>query len=140
MTVETAAGIAHLAATAYLCGVGWLVQLALYPAFATVGPTTAWHDHHRAHSRALTVVVALPWAVQGVALAVLLLTAPGPLVLLAAALGLVPVVVTITWSLPCHAVLGQGYDDQALASLLSSNRVRVLLWTGGVLAGAAHLG
>lgn len=140
MTVETAAGIAHLAATAYLCGVGWLVQMALYPAFATVGPSEAWPDHHRAHSRALTLVVALPWALQGLALAVLLVTAPGPLVLLAAVLGLAPVVVTVTWSLPCHAVLGQGYDEQALASLLSSNRLRALLWTGGVLAGAAHLG
>jgi hypothetical protein len=140
VTVESAAGIAHLAATAYLCGVGWLVQLALYPAFATVGPTTAWPDHHREHSRALTLVVGPPWAVQGLALAVLLVTAPGPLVLLAAALGLAPVVVTIVWSLRCHATLSTGYDEQALASLLSSNRVRALLWTGGVLAGAAHLG
>lgn len=140
VTVETAAGVAHLAATAYLCGVGWLVQLAVYPAFATVGPTAAWHDHHRAHSRALTLVVGPPWVVQGLALAVLLVTAPGPLVLLAAVLGLLPVLVTVAWSLRCHAVLSQGYDAQALVSLLSSNRLRALLWTAGVLVGAAALG
>lgn len=140
VTVETAAAVAHLAATAYLCGVGWLVQRALYPAFATVGPTPAWHDHHRAHTRALVLVVGLPWTVQGASLAVLLLTSPGPLVLLAAALGLAPVVVTVAWSLRCHALLSQAYDDDALAALLRSNRWRALLWTAGVAVGGAVLG
>jgi len=50
---------AHLVATAVLAGMVWVVQLVVYPAFRTVGPTAAWDDHHRRHSTAMATVIAL---------------------------------------------------------------------------------
>ena len=64
--------VVHLTASAVLTGVGWVVQLVVYPAFRLVGGD-AWAPYHRAHTRAITRVVGLPWLVQGVSTAALLL-------------------------------------------------------------------
>ena len=126
----------HLTAVAALTGLSWTVQLTTYPAFAVVGPTPAWPEHHARHERAMVRLVALPWATQGVTTALLLLDAPDvPLWLcsLAAALGAATVAVTLLWSVPCHTALGRGYDDAVLASLLRSHRWRTALWSLGTL-------
>ena len=67
--------LAHLVAVAALAGVGWAVQLVVYPAFRLVG-VTDWARYHAAHTRAITRVVALPWLVQGVSTAALLVVPP----------------------------------------------------------------
>ena len=134
--------LAHAAATCVLAGLVWVVQLVVYPAFLTVGPTPVWPQFRRAHSRAMTLVVVAPWAVQGVTLALLLVAPPAGvpygLVLLAAALGLVTVGVTAAVSVPLHNRL-QPYDEQAARRLLRTNWWRTAAWTGSALCAAAML-
>ena len=130
--------LAHAAATWALTGVVWTVQLVVYPAFLRVGPTPGWPDHHREHSAAITRLVALPWAVQGLTCA-LLLRDPGPLALAAAALGLATVVLTLAVQVPLHTRLGAAYDEQLARRLLATNRVRVAVWTASGLVALALL-
>jgi len=50
----------HLVAVAVLAGVGWVVQVVVYPAFRLVGPGE-WARYHAHHLRAITPVVTVPW-------------------------------------------------------------------------------
>ncbi|MCW2606237.1 MAG: hypothetical protein JWO60_930 [Frankiales bacterium] len=126
--------LAHAAATCALAGLVWVVQLVVYPAFLTVGPTPVWAEHHAAHSRAISLVVLLPWSVQGLTCALLLVRRPAGvplgLALLAGALGLATVVVTAAVSVPLHTRLGAGYDAEVAGRLLATNWLRVAAWTG----------
>jgi hypothetical protein len=96
----------HLVATAVLAGMVWVVQLVVYPAFRSVGPTASWHAYHRRHTTAMATVIALPWAVQGLTVGLLLLRRPGPLVLLTAALA----AVTVLSPSPCRCRCTPGWD------------------------------
>lgn len=132
----------HAVAVFGLAGVAWVVQLVVYPAFLTVGPTPVWPAFHDAHARAMTVVVVLPWAVQGGTLALLLLDRPAEvplrLVLLAAALGLVTVAVTGLESVPLHRRL-QPFDEKLARRLIRTNWLRTGAWTGGAACALAML-
>lgn len=48
--------LVHLTATAVPAGIGWVVQVLVYPAFALVGEPQ-WAAYHRAHQRAIALVV-----------------------------------------------------------------------------------
>ena len=128
--------LVHLVATAVLTGMVWVVQLVVYPAFRTVGPTAAWGVYHRRHTGAMAAVIALPWAVQGLTVGLLLLRRPGPLVLLTAALAAGTVLVTVLVSVPLHTRLGEAYDDAAARRLLSTNWWRTAAWTAGTCCAA----
>ena len=132
--------VVHLVAVACLTGVVWVVQLVVYPGFLAVGPTPVWPAFHDAHGRAMALVVVVPWAVQGGTLAVLLVDRPAGvplgLVLLAAALGLLTVAVTVASSVPLHGRL-QPYDPALARRLLATNWLRTAAWSGGTLCAAA---
>jgi hypothetical protein len=131
--------VVHLAAVAYLTGLAWVVQLVVYPGFRAVGPTPAWPGFHAAHSRSMALAVVLPWATQGATLGALLAARPGGvplwLVLLAGALGLVTVAVTVLSSVPQHRRLGQ-YDAVLVDRLLAGHRLRTAAWTAGTACAA----
>jgi hypothetical protein len=138
--------VVHLVAVAALAGIGWVVQCVVYPAFALVGQPE-WAAYHARHTRAITFVVGLPWAGQGISTAALLLR-PGHLVvhlvhLVLAALALVTVVSTIAVAVPAHnrlAALDPGIDSsRTLAVLLRANLVRTLAWTASAGMVAALL-
>lgn len=139
--------LAHAAAVCALAGMVWTVQLVVYPAFLLVGPplahTPAWAAFHEAHSRGITVAVGAPWAVQGVTCALLLVDRPAgvPLVLalLAGALGLATVVLTLAVQVPLHTRLGQGYDEALARRLLRTNRARVAVWTAAAVVALVAL-
>lgn len=132
--------VVHLAAVGYLTGLAWVVQLVVYPAFRTVGPTAAWPAFHDAHSRSIAVAVGPVWAVQGGTLALLLLARPAgvplALVLLAGALGAATVVVTVLAAVPLHTRL-QPYDDGLARRLLAAHGLRTAAWTAGLACAAA---
>lgn len=129
--------LVHLVATAALAGLVWVVQLVVYPSFRLVGPTAAWPAVHAAHGRAISVVVGVPWAVQGVTLAALLLRdGPTPLLLLTGVLALTTVVVTVAVSVPLHSRLGRAYDDAAARRLVRTNWWRTAAWTAGTACAA----
>ena len=125
----------HAAATTGLAGLAWVVQLVVYPAFRVVGPSPAWAAAHAHHTRAMASAVALPWAVQGLTLAALLVRRPDgttlSLLLLTGALAATTVGVTVLSSVPLHNRLGSGYDDVLARRLITTNWLRTAAWNAG---------
>ena len=124
--------LAHAASTWFLTGLIWLVQVVHYPLFAGVG-ADGFVTYQGQHATRITRVLALPWAVQGVTTAVLLVAPPAAaprwLVWLAAALAVVPVAVTVTASVPAHQRLGDGFDVVVHRRLVRTNWARTLAWS-----------
>lgn len=124
--------IAHVVAIAVLVGTIWTVQLVHYPMLAAVTPER-FAAAHAGHASAITTVVALPWTLEG--LTTLWLVAAPPdgvprwLVLLGALAAAVPVVVTLTVSVPAHARLAAGFDAGVHARLVTTNWWRTLGWS-----------
>jgi hypothetical protein len=134
--------LVHAVCAAALAGVGWTVQLVVYPAFALVGPDS-WADYHARHTRAITWVVAVPWVGQGVSTAALLLRPPAagwPAAGVLAVLAAVTVVATVAVAVPAHGRLGERYRPADLRTLLRANLARTLAWTGSAVGAAVLLG
>ncbi len=135
--------LVHLVASAALAGLAWTVQVVVYPAFALVGPAE-WGRYHARHTRAITRVVAVPWAAQGLSAAALLLDPPARGGLPAAAglalLALVGVLVTVVAAVPAHERLAGGYRGAQLRTLLRANLARALVWTASTGTAAVLLG
>ena len=133
--------VVHLVAVAALAGVGWVVQLVVYPAFRLVG-AGEWARYHHEHMRAITRVVAVPWLAQGVSAAALLIvpTAVGRLAAaVLAALALVTVVTTVAGAVPAHGRLAAARDTRDVTVLLRANLLRTLAWTASTVVAAALL-
>jgi len=130
----------HLVSVAVLAGVGWVVQMVVYPAFRLVG-ADGWAQYHTAHTRAITRVVALPWLAQGISTAALLLARPGGLlpVGVLAALAVITVATTVVTAVPAHGRLAAAREPADVTLLLRANLVRTLAWTGSTVLAAALL-
>jgi hypothetical protein len=126
--------LVHAGSTCFLAGLAWVVQLVVYPAFLEAGPTTAWGSYHAAHSRRMVQVVTLPWAVQGVSLAALLLSHHGDVVLLLALsfCALATVLLTVAGAVPIHQQLA-AFDEEKVRRLLRINGARTAAWTVGAV-------
>jgi hypothetical protein len=133
--------VVHLVAVAVLAGVGWVVQLVVYPAFRLVG-ADEWPRYHHEHIRAITWVVAVPWLAQGVSTAVLLIVPPAVGRLVAAvlaALALVAVITTVATAVPAHGRLAGAPDARDVTVLVRANLIRTLAWTASTVFAAALL-
>jgi hypothetical protein len=137
--------LVHLVAVAVLTGVGWVVQVVVYPGFAQVGDRE-WPAFHGAHLRAIARVVGVPWAVQGVSTVALLLAPPPDrwaAVLVLAALAAGTVASTVLVAVPAHRRLGHAerghVPGRELAVLLRSNLARTLVWTAATGVAAVLL-
>jgi heme exporter protein D len=123
----------HLISTLFMAGVIWTVQLVHYPLMALVGPEN-FAAYEAAHAPRMAAVVMVPWTFQGITLAGLLLAVPegvAPALVWGAALtALVPVIVTITASVPAHRRLAAGFDRATHRRLVASNWIRTAGWTG----------
>jgi len=122
-----------LAATLYMWGVIWTVQLVHYPLFARVGAQN-WEDYHTFHTRLMTLVV-LPAMVTELGTSGLLaLTRPSWLApgLLWAGFALAALTWAVTFfvSVPLHDTLSRGFDAAVITRLVSTNWFRTALWTG----------
>jgi hypothetical protein len=139
--VSSAWLVVHLVAAAVLTGVGWVVQLVVYPAFALVG-APEWTRYHERHMRTITRVVTVPWLAQGVSAAALLLApAPGglPAAVVLAVLALVTVAATVAAAVPAHGRLAAPPGTAELAVLLRANLARTLAWTASTVLAVALL-
>ena len=137
--------LVHLVAVAVLTGVGWVVQVVVYPGFAQVGDRE-WPAFHGAHLRAIARVVGVPWAVQGVSTVALLLAPPPDrwaAVLVLAALAAATVASTVLVAVPAHRRLGHtrrgDVPSRDLAVLLRANLARTLAWTAAAGVSAVLL-
>lgn len=124
--------VLHLAATLYMVGVIWFVQLVHYPLFARVGEGE-FAAYERLHTRFTTWVVAPPMILECLTAGLLLWIRPGYLPLWAAVVGLVLVVVNwvSTWALqvPCHNRLSNGFDATVHRRLVATNWIRTSVWS-----------
>lgn len=131
--------VVHAAATWFMTGVIWIVQVVHYPLFSYADRTTypAFAD---AHGRLITLIVG-PAMLAELATALLLLAERPPALSSRTALvglGLIAVIwaSTALLQVPMHGQLSQGYEARAHGWLVTTNWIRTLAWTArGVLVG-----
>lgn len=124
--------LVHLAATVFMVGVIWFVQIVHYPLFGQVG-TEGFADYSTAHSRLTGFVVGPPMFVEAATALVLVVSPPEgvPFSLVLTGLLLLGVIWLSTAFLqsPQHTVLGRGFRPSPHRSLVRTNWIRTSLWT-----------
>ena len=130
--------LAHLAATLFMVGVVWFVQVVHYPLFSRIG-SEKFSLYSEAHSRLTTYVVGPPMLVEAATALLLAFRRPEGVPLAAALIGLALVVAvwlsTALLQVPRHTTLGSGFDRRAWSGLVLSNWVRTVAWSarGGLV-------
>jgi uncharacterized membrane protein len=124
--------IAQVAVSCFLTGLIWLVQVVHYPLMAKVG-AERFAEYERLHAAWITPVVGPAMLVEAAIAALLLVHRPASVpawaVYAGAALVALLWAVTFFVSVPCHAVLAQGFDAAAHQRLVSTNWIRTAAWT-----------
>lgn len=122
----------QLAATLYMTGVIWLVQVVHYPLFANVAPT-AFEVYEQRHRELIFWVVGPPMLIEGVTAFGLLLLQPTrvPLALLWSGVILIGIIwlSTAFVQIPCHEMLQSGFDTHIHERLVVTNWLRTLAWS-----------
>ena len=124
--------LTNLAATLFMTGLIWFVQLVHYPLFAAVG-AGEFRAYHAAHSKRTTLVV-LPVMLTEAATALLLpssLPSGAPATAAWCALLLLALVwaSTALLQVPRHRRLGRGVDATAVRALGAGNWARTIAWS-----------
>lgn len=130
--------LVHAAATLFMAGLAWFVQVVHYPLFAGVpdadpGSAARWRRYAAAHGRRTTWVVAAPMLAE-LACAGLLALAPPPGVPAWATwigVGLLAVVwlSTALLQVPAHGRLAGGFEAAVHARLVRSSWLRTAAWS-----------
>jgi hypothetical protein len=125
--------LTNLAATLFMTGVIWVVQIVHYPLFAGVGQEV-FPMYAADHNTLITLVVMPAMLMELGSAALLVLLRPAGFPLWAGVAGLVLVVLiwgaTFFVSVPQHSVLLSGFDATAHRTLVSTNWLRTTLWSG----------
>jgi hypothetical protein len=134
--------VVHLAATAFMAGVIWYVQLVHYPLMAgwPHDDFPRWEAAHRGQT-GLVVVPAM--LTEGLAAMLILARPPRGvdrrLAWTGAGLLLAIWASTFAIQVPLHERLSAGWDASTHAWLVQSNWLRTALWSARLLAAAAML-
>lgn len=130
--------LVNAAATWFMVGLIWFVQIVHYPLFSAVGER-GYAAYQIQHMNLTGAVVGPPMVIEAIT-ALLLVMSPPPQAArweMPAGLALVVLIwiATAAWSVPRHAVLAQGFDAEAYTALVVSNWARTLFWTarGGLM-------
>ncbi len=130
--------LVHAAATWFMAGLIWFVQVVHYPLFATVGPAESV-DYARRHQRRTTWVVGPPMLAELATAAWIAWRLPAGVSPALAWTGLA--LVAVIWAstqwlqIPQHARLLAGRDDAVVRRLVTTNWLRTAAWTArGILA------
>ena len=122
----------NVAATLFMVGLIWFVQVVHYPGFASVG-IERFGEYHAAHVGRTTWVIAVPMFTEAATAALLTWNPPtsaaAPLYWAGFALVILIWLVTATLLVPRHNQLANGFDASAHRSLVAANWVRTLAWT-----------
>jgi hypothetical protein len=127
----------HVAATWFMVGLIWFVQIVHYPLFAGVG-STPFMRYAQQHQRRTTLVVLPPMLIElGTAIQLVLVPSTDvPRAAAIAGLALLALIWASTFLLqvPCHRRLSRGFEAAAHRTLVWTNLLRALLWSArGVL-------
>jgi hypothetical protein len=127
--------IVCLAATVFMTGVIWVIQVVHYPLFAQVGDG-GFFGYHTTHSQRISLVVILPMLVELGTSLLLVMMRPRGVPMWAALLGaaLVGIVWVSTFFLqvPYHNQLGAALAEErsaAITGLVVTNWIRTVAWT-----------
>jgi hypothetical protein len=120
--------LANAAATFFMTGLIWFVQIVHYPLFARVG-AGAFSDYERDHARRTGWVVAVPMLVElAVAIATVLVLG-GALAWVGLALLVVVWLSTGLLQIPAHRRLHRGFNAVTHSWLVTTNWVRTVAWS-----------
>lgn len=130
--------VAHAAATLFMVGVIWFVQVVHYPLMAKV-PASEFAAYEHEHQNRTTFVVAPTMLIEALTAAMLLVVVlPGSgRILPAIGIMLLAVIWLSTFlvQVPLHVRLAGGFEAGAHRQLVWSNWLRTAAWTGrGILA------
>ena len=127
----------NAAATWYMTGLIWMVQIVHYKMFDRVG-ADVFARYATDHSRLITPIVGVPMLIELATAAALCWVTPRGVAStwMIAAAGLVAVLwlSTALLQVPAHTVLAGGFDVEAYRRLVGSNWIRTAAWSArGVL-------
>ena len=124
--------LAQTAATLFMTGVIWIVQVVHYPLFARVG-VDGFREYEQSHQRRISPVVGLAMPVEAVTAVLLLRFTPTgvdrSLLVVGAILLVLIWLSTALLQVPAHRRLSAGYDDRAASKLVTTNWLRTSLWS-----------
>ncbi len=124
--------VVQVAATWFMVGLIWMVQVVHYPLFRTV-PADVFNSYEAAHTSAIGRLLILPAGLEVVSAAALVWYRPDgvPLwmVMLSGALLAAIWVATALVQAPLHRRLLEGYDRAAVDRLIRTNWFRTGAWT-----------
>jgi hypothetical protein len=124
--------LVHAAATLFMVGAIWFVQVVHYPLFARVGRPD-YSAYSIRHTRLTGLVVGPPMLLEaGTAIALVVWTPPGISVSLVWTGLLLVAGIWLSTALlqaPRHTTLGRGFDPAAHRFLVTSNWLRTVLWS-----------
>jgi hypothetical protein len=124
--------LTHAAATLFMVGVIWFVQVVHYPLFDRVG-TSDFSAYSTRHTTVTGLVVGPPMILEAVtAVALVVWTPPGISVSLVWTGLLLVAGIWLSTALlqaPRHTTLGRGFDPAAHRFLVTSNWLRTVLWS-----------
>lgn len=124
--------LVNAAATWFLTGLIWVVQVVHYPLFSSVD-RSAYPAFAAAHGRLITPIVGPAMLVELVTAVLLVAQRPAALPVRWAWIG--AGLVAVIWlstalvQVPLHAQLAQGYDARAHGWLVTSNWLRTVAWS-----------
>jgi hypothetical protein len=120
------------AATWFMAGLGWIVQVVHYPLFETVGEGN-FTEYHRRHSERITPIVLPAMSIELITAGWLLFSRPTgtsmALVIVGFALAASTWLATAVLAVPRHAELGSGFDARAHRRLVRSSWLRTAAWS-----------
>lgn len=128
----------HLAATWFLVGLIWVIQVVHYPSFDAI-ERERYGAFQQRHMNGMGAVVGLPWLIEGIAVLAVFFTAPDRTSLVLAGIGgvleAIVIAVTVLRSIPAHERLTSGYDADAHRRLVQTNWLRTGAWSArGLIA------
>ena len=124
--------LVNVAATLFMVGLIWIIQLVHYPLFDGVG-TDGFTAYQQRHQAQITLIVG-PVMLTELVTAILLMVNPPPGVgkpLILAGIGLLGLIwlSTAFIQVPCHERLVNGFDADTHRWLVQSNWIRTMGWT-----------
>lgn len=124
--------LAHVAATLFMTGVIWFVQVVHYPLYAHVG-NDSFPDYESNHTHRTTWVVAPAMFVEALTAILLCLARPNGIDAWQTSLGIALVVViwlsTAFLQVPRHKELSRSFEAISHHALVATNWLRTMAWS-----------
>jgi hypothetical protein len=124
--------LANLAATLYMTGLIWFVQVVHYPLFAAVGEP-GFAAYSQRHQSLTTLVVGPPMLLEALTAGLLLILRPAGVPAWAGWAGVALVaaiwISTAALQIPAHARLSSGLDVAVVRDLVATNWIRTVGWS-----------